>query len=40
MTKDLTIIVTGNYNPPRDTWCTTQEFIDEVEKRIKSFYSS
>lgn len=40
MTKDLVLIVSGNSNPPRETWCSTEEFIDEVEKRIKTFYSS
>ena len=39
MTKDLVLIVTKNPNPPRNTWCSTEEFIEEVEKRIKNFYS-
>lgn len=39
MTKDLVLIVSKNNNPPRESYCSTEEFIEEVEKRIKVFYS-
>ncbi len=38
MTKDLALIVYKDPKVPRDKWCSTEEFIFEVEKRIKNFY--
>jgi len=32
MTKDLAILVTGKKNPPRETWRSTEEFLDDVAK--------
>lgn len=39
MTKDLVLIVSNNNNPPRESYCSTEEFIEEVEKRIKVLYA-
>ncbi len=35
-TKDLARSVQGDLNPPRDTWLTSQEFMDELDKRLKA----
>ena len=32
MTKDLAILVTAKKNPPRETWRSTEEFLDDVAK--------
>jgi len=36
MTKDLALLVTGEKNPSKDKWLDTWEFIDAVERRLKS----
>lgn len=33
-TKDIARSISGNLNPPRDTWMTTQEFMDELSTRL------
>ena len=38
MTKDLAILVFKDRNVERSKWCSTEEFIDEVEKRLKMLY--
>ncbi|MCY3410784.1 MAG: NADP-dependent isocitrate dehydrogenase [Candidatus Heimdallarchaeota archaeon] len=35
-TKDLARSVQGDLNPPRDTWMTTVEFMDELDNRLKA----
>lgn len=35
-TKDLARSVQGDLNPARDTWMTSQEFMDELDKRLKT----
>jgi isocitrate dehydrogenase len=36
MTKDLAAAVHNNLNPPRNTWLTSQEFMDEIDKRLQT----
>ena len=38
MTKDLAILVHKDRNVQREKWCSTEEFIDEIEKDLKKFY--
>ena len=38
-TKDLARSVQGTLNPPRDTWLTSIEFMDELDKRLKAALS-
>lgn len=38
MTKDLVLIQKESNDVKREEYCSTEEFIDEVEKRIKAFY--
>lgn len=38
-TKDLARSVQGTLNPPRDTWLTSQEFMDELDNRLKAALS-
>ncbi len=35
MTKDLARSIHGTLNPDRSTWLTTQEFMDELDRRLK-----
>ncbi len=35
MTKDLARTIYGTLNPPRETWLTTKEYLDEVERRLR-----
>jgi isocitrate dehydrogenase len=34
MTRDLTRLISGTWTPPRDTWMTTEEFIDAVAAKL------
>lgn len=38
MTKDLVLIQKESNDVKREEYCSTEEFIEEVEKRIKAFY--
>lgn len=40
MTKDLTILVKNINNPPRDTWLSTEEFIDKVAENLRAKLSA
>ena len=40
MTKDLALIVHGKSEVPRETYVNTQEFIDQVEKRLQNLMQS
>ncbi len=35
MTKDLARTIYGTMNPARETWLTTTEYLDEVERRLR-----
>jgi len=35
MTKDLAVLVTGQRKPPRETWLSTEEFLDAVDETLK-----
>jgi len=39
MTKDLARSVHGTLNPSRDSWLTTQDFMDELDNRLQSALS-
>jgi len=36
MTKDLAILVTGNRKPARETWRSTEEFLEDVDQAFRT----